>query len=95
MHCVIVVGSVARGDYGPFSDIDLVVVADRADDETYARLKTIAADTLPMPADLLLLTPRELRTHASAGTRFHRELVRGLRVYEDELCKELLTQPRS
>ena len=90
VRCVVVIGSVARGTHGPRSDVDLVVVLNRVDDRVYARLKTLAADVIGLPVDLIALTPSQLRAHALHGTRFHRELTAGVTVYDDGACGSLL-----
>lgn len=50
------IGSYARGDAGPGSDLDLVVLlTDRADPPTGAR-PAWATERLPVPADVILYT---------------------------------------
>jgi predicted nucleotidyltransferase len=69
-------GSYARGDWGVGSDVDLVVLVDRAD-EPFAR-RGLAWDLteLPVPAQVLVYTVDEWNRLAREGSRFHATLAR-------------------
>ncbi len=86
--CVIVIGSVAHGNHGPRSDVDIVVVLDRVDDRIYALLKKLAVDTIGLPIDLILITVEQLGQHMTAATRFYQELQKGVWIHVDPRCVE-------
>ena len=52
-------GSYARGDWGVGSDVDLVVLVDRAEEPFARRAATWDTTRLPVPADLLVYTSEE------------------------------------
>ncbi len=54
-------GSYARGDWGVGSDLDVVVIAERAAERFELRAVDWGAFELPVPADVLVYTPEELR----------------------------------
>lgn len=58
---VIVFGSVARGEEGPDSDLDLLVVLDHVDPKDRARLMGAIrfAISAPVPIDVLVTDPEE------------------------------------
>lgn len=76
------IGSYARGDWGPGSDLDLVVILDapRAGDDRDGQLAGpgrdrttgIEASFLPVPADLLVYTAEEWRRMEREGRRLSR-----------------------
>lgn len=80
---IIVFGSSATGQVGPWSDLDVVIVARTAlpMNRRWADLATIASDRVSM--DLLLLTPEEY-AHRVANRRFFREEIedKGRVVYD-------------
>lgn len=65
-------GSYARGDWGPASDIDLVLVVRDTGVPALERAARWDALELPVPADILVYTPAEL--DAIRGRRFGRVL---------------------
>jgi uncharacterized protein len=78
-------GSYARGDWGPGSDLDLIVVV-KSDHEAFSR-RSAKWDTtnLPVPADLLVYTVEEWR-RLDPNSLFSRTLSReAVWVYEKEL----------
>ena len=77
---VYVIGSVARGQHGPRSDVDVVVVLDARDSIPYHVLKKEAVDIIDLPVDLLVIDERELELHRRRETRFYRELLGGEQV---------------
>lgn len=52
-------GSYARGDWGPGSDLDLVIVVERSREPFDRRALSWDTSTLPVPADLLVYTLAE------------------------------------
>jgi uncharacterized protein len=67
-------GSYARGDWGPGSDVDIVVVLDDDPTPPLERLRRFDTAAIPVPADLLVFTTAEFRTAQDAPTRFARVL---------------------
>ncbi len=54
-------GSYARGDWGPGSDVDLIVVVRSCDEPFERRAARLDATGLPVPADVLVYTEAEWR----------------------------------
>jgi predicted nucleotidyltransferase len=52
-------GSYARGDWGPGSDLDLVIVVRDSSEPPHRRSLAFDATDLPVPADVLVYTVRE------------------------------------
>lgn len=52
-------GSYARGDHGVGSDVDLVVIVERSDEDFTRRGAGFDATSLPVPADVLVYTEDE------------------------------------
>ncbi|HUF51139.1 MAG TPA: nucleotidyltransferase domain-containing protein [Longimicrobiales bacterium] len=63
-------GSYARGDWGPGSDLDVIIVRDDAASDVLARAASFDLTSLPVPADLLVYTPAELAKLEAGDTRF-------------------------
>lgn len=68
-------GSYARGDWGVGSDLDLVVVVDRADQPFARRAAAWDVTSLPVPVDLLVYTLDEWAALLQQG-RFGQVLAR-------------------
>jgi predicted nucleotidyltransferase len=66
-------GSYARGDWGPGSDVDLVVIVRAADQPFLRRALGWDATDLPVPADVVVYTEAEWGA-LDPGTRFARTL---------------------
>ncbi len=64
------IGSYARGDWGPGSDIDLVILVGEAEDPL-VRARGIDTLDLPVPADVLIFT--EAEWDGMQGRRIRRE----------------------
>jgi uncharacterized protein len=79
---VILFGSQGRGDAGPDSDVDLLVVFDHLDDRRERRieLKQLLRDA-PFANDVLVATPRDV-AHPAPGTAIAQAAYEGLVVYE-------------
>lgn len=65
---VVLAGSVARGDFNVWSDIDVVVVADALPERLPDRLALLAADA-PAGVQAVGFTPSELRRAAQRANR--------------------------
>jgi len=68
-------GSYARGDWGPGSDLDLIVIVDRSDVRFERRAVRWDATELPVPAELLVYTRQEWQSESRRG-RFHDTVTR-------------------
>lgn len=66
-------GSYARGDWGPGSDLDIVMVVERSDEPFERRSARWDTTRLPVPADLLVYT-REEWERLSRTRAFHRRV---------------------
>lgn len=79
---VILFGSQARGDAGPQSDVDLLVVFDKVGDRSEQRVQIRRAlRDMPFAKDVLVATPEEV-AHPAAGTAIAEAAREGLVVYE-------------
>jgi uncharacterized protein len=70
LHAVGYFGSYARGDWGPGSDVDVVVVLTSDDTPPLERTRRFDMASLPVPADLLVYTIAEFDELRRSGTRF-------------------------
>ncbi len=71
-------GSLARGDWGVGSDLDLLVVLERSDLPFEERGRRFDTAALPVPADLLVYTKDEL-DRLKDERPFHRHLLAEVR----------------
>ena len=70
-----VFGSFARGAAGPASDLDILAVLDVPPAETLAwAVKIRTALALPVPVDVLVRTPDQLRERLAMGDGFFRSV---------------------
>ena len=67
-------GSYARGDWGPGSDLDVVLILAQSPAPFIRRVAPGDATTLPVPADVLRYTVGEWRTLQRRHDRFARML---------------------
>lgn len=77
-------GSYARGEWGVGSDLDLVILVDRAEDPFERRAARWDTTSLPVPADVLVYTLLEwesLAAHSPFGETLNKQAVW---VYERE-----------
>lgn len=65
-------GSYARGDWGPGSDVDLVVVVEETDEPIWRRGRAFDLTGLPVPADILVFDRQEWTDRMASGDRFAR-----------------------
>jgi len=76
---VVLIGSLARGDWSARSDADLILVVDRSDEPGPFRGPRYAPAEHPgIPVDLLVFTPEEQRDWSP---RFREEVEQGTRLY--------------
>jgi uncharacterized protein len=61
-------GSYARGDWGPGSDLDLVVVSDAVDPDPFRRAAAFDTAGIPVPVDVLVYTPEEFERLCAGAT---------------------------
>jgi predicted nucleotidyltransferase len=59
------IGSYARGDWGFGSDLDIVIVVTSSSMPFESRSRDFDTTSLPVPADLMVFTEEEVRTHHS------------------------------
>ena len=74
-----VFGSDGRGSAGVGSDLDLLIVDLDASGGQFDRLQRWPLEQLPLSCDALVLTPAELTTRLTDGSRMAAELQRDLR----------------
>ena len=72
-------GSYARGDWGPGSDLDVVIIVASSDASFVGRIHPGDATVLPVPTDVLTYTTDEWRQLGARGGRFAETLARDLR----------------
>ena len=63
-------GSYARGDWGVGSDLDLIMVVDRAEQPFERRASQLDLTELPVPAEVLVYTVEEWERLSSQKGRF-------------------------
>jgi predicted nucleotidyltransferase len=68
-------GSYARGDWGPGSDVDIIVIVRETTAPFERRALDWDATDLPVPADVLVYTPDEWREQEHKGASIAREVV--------------------
>jgi predicted nucleotidyltransferase len=68
-------GSYARGDWGPGSDLDLIVIVDGAVEGFATRAARWDVTELPVPADVLVYTSEEWESLARRS-RFYETVMR-------------------
>ncbi|HOU13362.1 MAG TPA: nucleotidyltransferase domain-containing protein [Anaerolineae bacterium] len=81
---IILFGSYARGDWGPDSDLDLLVVLDQVDSTRAASVSLRGAlRGLLVPIDVLVATPEQLERHRNTiGLIYRTILTEGKVLYE-------------
>ncbi len=68
-------GSYARGDWGVGSDLDLIIVVERAEQPFERRGAQWDVTELPVPADVLVYTQEEWDLLGRQGGRFYRTVM--------------------
>ncbi len=72
-------GSYARGEAGVGSDLDRVLIVEQSDQPQPLRAVGLPLETLPVPADALVLTHSEWEALKGGGGRFANTLLREAR----------------
>jgi len=73
---VVLIGSLARGDYTAFSDADILIIADNVSERPIDRLKEFIDPTLPIDLDVRVYTSKEFMKMAERGMRIVKEVVK-------------------
>ncbi len=83
---VVLFGSLARGDEGPDSDVDLLVVLDEAHDRRRAMVEILCAlSDFPASKDVVVTTPEEIARRGTIdGSVLRLALSEGRVLYERE-----------
>ena len=86
---VILFGSLARGDFGVRSDLDLLIILGSSEKSYRERLGDFLADIPPYPTDVFPLTAAELQARLASGDPFFRRaLEEGIQLYPDDHCPD-------
>jgi len=72
---VILIGSLARGDYTAYSDADVVIVADNVPKRPIDRLAEFIDPTLPIDLEPRVYTTREIIKMAEEGRWIVKEII--------------------
>jgi len=72
---VVLVGSLARGDYTAYSDADVLVVLESSDKKPHERIPDFLDPTLPVDVDPFVYTLDEITRLAYEGSRIVQEAV--------------------
>ena len=72
---VILIGSLARGDYTAYSDADVVIVSDNVPERPIDRLAEFIDPTLPIDLEPRVYTTREIIKMAEEGRRVVKEII--------------------
>jgi len=67
-EAIVVVGSVARGDFNKWSDIDVLVVVDDLPDDLQGRLALLGPTQMPPGVEAIVWTCAELADRRARGT---------------------------
>ena len=99
-RAVILIGSLARGDYTAFSDADVLIISDRVPERPVDRIAEFLDPTLPIDLEPRVYTSEEFLRMAREGRRVVREAVEyGILLAGDEEvlreAKEALAESRA
>lgn len=72
-------GSYARGEAGPGSDLDLILVVKEAPEAPWERTRSLPLELLPVPTEALVFSLAEWHVLPEARPRFWQTLVREIR----------------
>lgn len=86
---IILFGSLARGDVGRWSDVDLLVIAEDLPERFLDRF-TLVCESLDLPGevDVLLYTPEEIERMREGNTFIKRTLREEVLLYEREPSRD-------
>ena len=73
---VYLIGSYDRGDFGPFSDVDVVVIVETSTGRFIDRSEKYLPARFPVPLDLFVYTRSEVLKMKESGHPFWREIER-------------------
>ena len=92
---VILFGSYARDDYGPHSDLDLLIVLDHADKPPRDRIDDYLDMDLPCPFDVFPFTRAEIEKRLAEGDPFLKTaLDQGIQIFPSDQ-PELSSPPKT
>ena len=74
-------GSYARGDWGPRSDLDLIIIVEHAEEPFERRAARWDTTELPVPAELLVYTKDEWDSLGQRGRFYHAVMREAIWVY--------------
>lgn len=72
---VVLIGSLARGDYTAYSDADLIIIIKESRKEPAKRISQYIDPTLPIDTDVMVYTLEEILRMAKEGRRLVKELI--------------------
>ena len=72
---VVLIGSLARGDYTAFSDADIVIISDNVTSKPIDRIKEFIDPTLPIDVEPRVYTTQEILGMAMKKRRIVKEIV--------------------
>ena len=72
---VILIGSLARGDYTAYSDADVVIISDNVPERPIDRIVDFIDPSLPIDIDPRVYTTEEILTMAKEGRKIVKEIV--------------------
>ncbi|MBI4456039.1 MAG: nucleotidyltransferase domain-containing protein [Acidobacteria bacterium] len=68
------IGSYHRRDFGPFSDVDLVLIVENSDKRFFDRAAKYVECAFPVPMDLFVYTAAEVREMQRTGHPFWKHI---------------------
>ncbi len=87
---VVLIGSLARGDYTAFSDADIVIIVEHDHRRPIDRIAEYIDPTLPVDLEPRVYTVNELRAMARQGARLVNEIIGGVLLAGDgQVVEEL------
>lgn len=82
-HKIVLFGSYARGNYDPFSDVDLLVVLEKNQKGVDPEIEVALSVPHKFPMDILVRSPQELAARLKMGDTFlHDIITNGVVLYE-------------
>ena len=73
---VVLIGSLARGDYTAFSDADIIVISDNVPEKPMERLRDFIDPTLPVDVEPRVYTMKEFLKMAKEGRKVVKDVVK-------------------
>lgn len=75
-EAVILIGSLAKGDYTAFSDADVIIIMDNVPKNALDRVKKFIDPTLPVDVQPRVYTSKEIMEMAKSGRKITKEMVK-------------------